>query len=66
MSHSDPIFFHPDYTVGFGILSFQKQAPNHVAVRKETATRGLYRRWGITPRPEDFQLKSLYIFHKQM
>ena len=36
------IFFHPDYTVGFGI------SPNH-ALR----ARGLYRRSGISPCPED-------------
>ena len=37
------IFFHPDYTVGTGIT------PVHAAL----AARGLYRRWGISPRPED-------------
>jgi len=37
------IFFHPDYTVGFGI------SPN-----QRICARGLYRRWGITPRPEEF------------
>ena len=36
-------FSHPDYTVGTGI------AP----VPAAHAARGLYRRWGITPRPED-------------
>lgn len=35
-------FFHPDYTVAFGI------SPNRVAF----ATRGVYRRWGLAPRPE--------------
>ena len=37
------IFFHPDCTVGTGIT------PVHAAL----AARGLYRRWGISPRPED-------------
>ena len=36
-------FSHPDYTVGIGI------AP----VPAAHAARGLYRRWGIAPRPED-------------
>jgi hypothetical protein len=36
-------FSHPDYTVGTGIT------PVHAAL----AARGLYRRWGISPRPED-------------
>ena len=36
-------FFHPDYTVGFGI------SPNQLL----SAGRGLYRRWGISPRPEE-------------
>ena len=37
------IFFHPDCTVGTGI------APVHAHI----CARGLYRRWGIAPRPED-------------
>ena len=36
------IFFHPDYTVGTGIEPVQRGC-----------ARGLYRRWGIAPRPED-------------
>jgi len=36
------IFFHPDYTVGFGI------APNRAFY-----ARGLYRQSGISPCPED-------------
>ena len=36
------IFFHPDYTVGFGI------APNRTFY-----ARGLYRQSGISPCPED-------------
>ena len=38
-------FSHPDFTVGFGI------APN-----QRLCARGLYRRWGVTPRPEEFLL----------
>ncbi len=37
------VFSHPDYTVGFGI------APN----QPHAAGRGLYRREGITPCPEE-------------
>ena len=36
------IFFHPDCTVGSGITPDQR-----------LHARGLYRRWGFTPRPED-------------
>lgn len=44
------LFYHPDYTVGSGIT------PDHAL-----HARGLYRRWGISPRPEDtFQLFILY------
>lgn len=46
------LFFHPDYTVGFGI------APNHAP-----CARGLYRRSGISPCPEDFLF--LYILALQ-
>lgn len=52
------IFFHPDYTVGFGVSPNQR-------TQKELG-RGLYRQWGISPRPEDigFQLSnSLYDKH---
>ena len=35
-------FFHPDYTVGIGVAPIQR-----------LRARGLYRRWGISPRPED-------------
>ena len=44
------IFFHPDYTVGPGVAPGQPQKVG----------RGLYRQWGITPRPEDFR----YFFYK--
>ena len=39
------IFFHPDYTVGPGVPPGQRtpKAPG----------RGLYRQWGLAPRPED-------------
>jgi hypothetical protein len=40
------IFFHPDFTVGTGVTP----------VRLHTAGRGLYRQWGIAPRPEDLLL----------
>lgn len=36
------IFFHPDYTVGIGITPIRR-----------LRVRGLYRRWGISPRPEN-------------
>ena len=39
-------FSHPDYTVGSGIT------PDQLS-QKAMAGRGLYRRWGITPRPEE-------------
>ena len=44
------LFFHPDYTVGFGI------APNHAP-----CARGLYRRSGITPCPEDIVILLSFI-----
>ena len=43
-------FSHPDYTVGFGI------SPNQLL----SAGRGLYRRWGISPRPEERYLFVRY------
>ena len=39
-------FSHPDYTVGSGITP--DQPPWEIMTG-----RGLYRRWGITPRPEE-------------
>ena len=45
-------FFHPDYTVGFGI------SPNQRTAQKQCG-RGLYRRWGISPRPETDFLTSI-------
>jgi len=44
------LFFHPDYTVGFGI------APNHAP-----CARGLYRRSGIAPCPEDIVILLSFI-----
>ena len=41
------IFFHPDYTVGPGVSPGQ-QTWNR-------SGRGLYRQWGIAPRPEDIE-----------
>ena len=43
------IFFHPDYTVGFGIT------PKSAIINRSRTCRFTphYRRWGITPRPED-------------
>jgi hypothetical protein len=41
------IFFHPDYTVGFGI------APNHALRLAGLPKNKEHRRWGITPRPEN-------------
>ena len=35
-------FFHPDYTVGIGVSPIRR-----------LRARGLYRRWGISPRPEE-------------
>jgi len=40
-------FFHPDYTVGFGI------APKSAYARGLVGTWPHHRRWGIAPRPED-------------
>jgi hypothetical protein len=37
-------FSHPDYTVGTGIAPVRAD---------RSAARGLYRRWGLSPRPED-------------
>ena len=45
------LFSHPDYTVGTGILSFNGKVTGSAAVK---AVRGLYRRLGIAPDPEDF------------
>ena len=42
-------FFHPDYTVGFGI------APN-----QQFPARGLYHRWGLAPRPEECSIVRFY------
>jgi hypothetical protein len=42
------IFFHPDYTVGTGISPVQSVP--------KTQSRGLYRRSGVTPRPENTSL----------
>ena len=47
--HSDFAFFHPDYTVGTGIEPVQQKN----SARGLVETCSLYRRWGITPRPED-------------
>lgn len=43
------LFSHPDFTVGTGIL-FSQESP----VQPPKAGRGLYRRLGIKPYPEDF------------
>ena len=43
------LFSHPDYTVGTGILS--KESHRFGCCK---AVRGLYRRLGLTPDPEDF------------
>lgn len=44
-------FFHPDFTVGFGIT------PNHAKI-----ARGLYHRYGIAPIPEEkIFISVLYI-----
>jgi len=42
-AHKNTVFFHPDCTVGSGIT------PD----RPHNAVSGLYRRWGIAPRPKD-------------
>lgn len=39
------IFFHPDYTVGPGVSPGQRMPM--------ASGRGLYRQWGLAPRPED-------------
>jgi hypothetical protein len=43
------ILFHPDYTVGPGVT------PDLLTLfgLNQRSARGLYRRWGITPRPEN-------------
>jgi len=46
MWKTNRIFFHPDYTVGFGIT------PNHAF-----NARGLYRQSGISPCPEDTSIR---------
>ena len=48
-NNHESFFSHPDYTVGFGI------SPN-----QRICARGLYRRWGITPRPEEFSFICFY------
>lgn len=45
------IFFHPDFTVGFGI------SPNRAIVAC-----GLYRRSGISPCPEDYYLFIIALY----
>jgi len=49
----DLILFHPDYTVGSGVAPDLLTLPSF----EEQALAGLrfpsYRRWGITPRPEN-------------
>ena len=42
-------FFHPDFTVGIGVAPIQRRS-----------ARGLYRRSGISPCPEDIRLKAIY------
>jgi hypothetical protein len=44
------ILFHPDYTVGPGVTP--DLLTSRIPKQCRTA-RGLYRRWGITPRPEN-------------
>ena len=41
-------FFHPDYTVGYGV------SPYHVSIEILAGShcKNAYSRWGITPRPE--------------
>lgn len=55
-------FSHPDFTVGFGITPNQ---PNdyHVAYYLHVchSGRGLYRRSGITPCPEEFPYSIFYL-----
>ena len=46
------IFFHPDFTVGIGIAPIQR-----------LRARGLYRRSGITPCPEDILFWFLRVYH---
>ena len=57
------IFSHPDYTVGFGISP--NPDPNLCRILRFRA-RGLYRRSGISPCPEDhviyFTVYILYLF----
>jgi len=60
------IFFHPDFTVGFGVKSSPKGAVLTTSKGKPLSEMslnriclsacGLYRRWGISPRPEDYQI----------
>ena len=59
-AHAEPrvncfthIFFHPDYTVGPGISPGQR-------VQNDEPGRGLYRQWGISPRPEDIAFSCPY------
>ena len=44
------LFFHPDYTVGIGISLTETEITDSAAYQ---AGRGLYRRLGLTPDPED-------------
>jgi hypothetical protein len=59
-----PFLFHPDYTVGPGV-SPDLLTPPHFEEMSGTA-RGLYRRWGITPRPENYWQKHQRRSHRPM
>jgi hypothetical protein len=55
------LFSHPDYTVGSGIpASSANKCFRYASHRINLTARGLYRRWGIAPRPEE-QILILYI-----
>lgn len=63
---SNILFFHPDYTVGAEVSTAQPftrrfPVPCGTDVQCKRA-RGLYRRSGIAPCPEDFRRKGKKIF----
>lgn len=58
-------FYHPDYTVGFGLAPNQERVKNRFRRRlmppRTTFMRhGNHCRWGIAPRPKELTLKTMF------
>ena len=52
-------FFHPDYTVGFGISPNQR--PANAERSRAAQPNAAHRRWGIAPRPETDFIPSIIL-----